>query len=90
MPPYWMYSFAVLTPEIATWACESVQFHRKGHTVCANNAQVLMSDADWAVMEVVQDELLDPVVVRARRIPDAAWRPRSARASLRSCTRPMH
>ena len=46
---------------VSFYACAT--FHRKGHTVCANNAQVLMTDADWAVMEVVQDELLDPVVV---------------------------
>jgi hypothetical protein len=30
-----------------------------------NHLQVLMADADWAVMEAVQDELLDPVVIEA-------------------------
>jgi hypothetical protein len=44
------------------YACTS--FHRKGHTVCANNRHMVMEDADWKVMEAVQDELLDPAVIR--------------------------
>lgn len=45
------------------YACAT--FHRKGHNVCANHLKVIIADADWAVMEAVQDEILDPVVVEA-------------------------
>jgi Recombinase/Recombinase zinc beta ribbon domain len=51
------------------YACTT--FHRKGHTVCANNRQIAMEAADWAVMEAVQDELLDPGVV-AQAVWEAA------------------
>jgi hypothetical protein len=38
-------------------------FHRKGASICTNNRLVALEDADWLVMEAVQDELLDPLVV---------------------------
>src|SRR5262249_23606169 len=38
-------------------------FNRKGPTICPNSALIAMHDSDWALMEVLQDELLDPRVV---------------------------
>ena len=43
------------------YACATC--HHKGKAICSNNAQIWLGDADWAVMEAVQDELLDPAVV---------------------------
>jgi hypothetical protein len=43
------------------YACTS--FHRKRQTACPNNRQMAMAEADGAVMEAVQDELLDPAVM---------------------------
>lgn len=59
-------------------------FHRKGQAVCANYAQMVMEDGDWAVMEGAQDELLDPAVVRMRwRRPSPASLPRRTWTSTR-------
>lgn len=41
----------------------SATFHRKGQSVCANNRQAVMEEADAEVMTAVQDELRDPAVV---------------------------
>jgi recombinase-like zinc beta ribbon protein len=61
------------------YACAT--FHRKGHTVCPNNQQVVMADADWALMEVVQDELLVPLI---SHLPESAeGDSRDARISIR-------
>jgi site-specific DNA recombinase len=43
------------------YACTA--FHRKGQSICGNNSQVVMAEADAEVLQAVQDELLDPVVV---------------------------
>jgi site-specific DNA recombinase len=43
------------------YACTTSR--NKGLSVCANNRQAVMEEADWEVTTAVQDELLDPAVV---------------------------
>jgi site-specific DNA recombinase len=43
------------------YACAA--FHKRGATVCPNNRSVWMKDTDAEVMQVLQEELLDPIVI---------------------------
>jgi site-specific DNA recombinase len=43
------------------YACST--FHNRGGSVCRNDLKIPREDAEWAVVEAVQDEILDPVVV---------------------------
>src|SRR5262249_31952361 len=63
------------------YACTS--FHRRGHTVCSNNRQAIMDDADLKAMEILEDELLDPLVIEAA--VEKARRPSWRRQRQRRC-----
>jgi acetolactate synthase regulatory subunit len=39
-------------------------YHERGRTVCTNNADVPMPDADNIVIEALLDDLLDPDILR--------------------------
>jgi hypothetical protein len=70
-------------PRMYLYGCAT--FHRRGHTVCANNRLVMMADADREAMTVLEDELLDPTVLEAaveRATADVLAEPTVAAARL--------
>ena len=45
------------------YACSS--FHHRGRTVCANSVEVRLEDADRAILQALERELLDPSILEA-------------------------